>query len=203
MFVGRVLGSLRAGKTVNRPICRDEPWQSGLFFAAGSKRPLRILSIRPVAARRSSGLQQLHEHRGDQQVRFINSCIAVDIYGQVRAETAGYKQVSGTGGQLTRNRRSHRSNGGKSFSYACRPPERPRTAGVILITPILPPFCGHTPRSCTGFIVTEYAQQFQGQVHLGTRGGNADRHLPSGFRDDMIREAEKMGIWSNTSKREY
>ena len=23
------------------------------------------------------------------------------------------------------------------------------------------------------------------------------------FRDDMIREAEKMGIWSNTSKREY
>ena len=30
----------------------------------------------------------------------INSCVAVDLYGQVAAESSGVRQISGTGGQL-------------------------------------------------------------------------------------------------------
>ena len=30
----------------------------------------------------------------------INSCIAVDLYGQVCSESAGTRHISGTGGQL-------------------------------------------------------------------------------------------------------
>ena len=30
----------------------------------------------------------------------INNCIAVDLFGQVSAESVGTRQVSGTGGQL-------------------------------------------------------------------------------------------------------
>jgi acyl-CoA hydrolase len=30
----------------------------------------------------------------------INNCIAVDLYGQICAESAGLRQISGTGGQL-------------------------------------------------------------------------------------------------------
>ena len=45
----------------------------------------------------------------------INSCIAVDLYGQVCAESAGLRQISGTGGQLDYLTGAAMSCGGKAF----------------------------------------------------------------------------------------
>ena len=45
----------------------------------------------------------------------INSCIAVDLYGQTCAESAGLRHISGTGGQLDYLTGAAMSRGGKAF----------------------------------------------------------------------------------------
>ena len=45
----------------------------------------------------------------------INNCISVDLYGQICAESAGTRQISGTGGQLDFLEGAAVSPGGKAF----------------------------------------------------------------------------------------
>ena len=45
----------------------------------------------------------------------INNAIDMDLFGQVNAESAGTKHISGTGGQLDFVMGAYLSNGGKSF----------------------------------------------------------------------------------------
>ena len=45
----------------------------------------------------------------------INNIVDLDLFGQVNAESAGTKQISGTGGQLDFVMGAYLSNGGKSF----------------------------------------------------------------------------------------
>ena len=45
----------------------------------------------------------------------INNAVDIDLYGQVNAESAGVKQISGAGGQLDFVMGAYLSNGGKSF----------------------------------------------------------------------------------------
>ena len=45
----------------------------------------------------------------------INNAIDMDLFGQVNAESAGIKHISGTGGQLDFVMGAYLSKGGKSF----------------------------------------------------------------------------------------
>lgn len=45
----------------------------------------------------------------------INSCVQVDLMGQVASESIGYKQISGTGGQVDFVRGAARSKGGRAI----------------------------------------------------------------------------------------
>ena len=45
----------------------------------------------------------------------INNAIDMDLFGQVNAESAGLKHISGTGGQLDFAMGAYLSKGGKSF----------------------------------------------------------------------------------------
>ena len=45
----------------------------------------------------------------------INNAVDIDLYGQVNAESAGIKQISGAGGQLDFVLGAYLSKGGKSF----------------------------------------------------------------------------------------
>ena len=45
----------------------------------------------------------------------INNAVDIDLYGQINAESAGTKQISGAGGQLDFVLGAYLSNGGKSF----------------------------------------------------------------------------------------
>ena len=45
----------------------------------------------------------------------LNSCIAVDLYGQVCSESAGTRQISGTGGQLDFVTGAYAADHGKAF----------------------------------------------------------------------------------------
>jgi acyl-CoA hydrolase len=132
----------------------------------------------------------------------INGCISADLYGQVVSESAGTRQISGTGGQVDFVEGAMISPGGKSF-LAMTSTHKDRDGN--LCSNILPKFTGGdivtTPRAAVHYIVTE-----QGMVDL--RGRNTWERAElmisiahPDFRDDLIRAAEKQGIWRKSNKR--
>lgn len=134
----------------------------------------------------------------------INSCVGIDLYGQVCSESSGYRHLSGTGGQLDFVLGAFLSKNGKSFM--CTHSTRTKKDGTMesLIHPVLAPgSIVTTPRAAVQYVVTEY-----GAVNLkGKSTWQRAESLVSiahpDFREELIREAEKMGIWRNTSKIEF
>lgn len=84
----------------------------------------------------------------------INSCIEVDLMGQVASETIGLRQFSGTGGQVDYVRGAAWSKGGKSIMAM------PSTAVGGKVSRIVP-FLAHgsavtTSRNDVDYVITEY-----------------------------------------------
>lgn len=131
----------------------------------------------------------------------INSCISVDLYGQICAETAGTRQISGTGGQLDFLTGAAMSRGGKAF--VCMTSSFTDKAGVRH-SRVLPTFNGDIvtdPRSQAYFLATEY-----GVVNLAgrTTWERAEMLVSIAhpdFRDALITAAEKQHIWRKSNRR--
>lgn len=125
----------------------------------------------------------------------INSCISVDLYGQVSSESSGTRQISGTGGQLDFLEGASLSKGGKSF--LCLPSSHVDKNGKRHSN-IKPTFQGDiitSPRSQAYYIVTEY-----GAVNLEGRTTWERAELlisiaHPDFREALIMAAEKQGLW--------
>ena len=84
----------------------------------------------------------------------INSAIQVDLYGQVCADTLGYQQYSGVGGQVDFVRAASYSPGGKSI-IAFPSTNKKKTISRI-VTKLNEGACVTTSRFDVHFIVTEY-----------------------------------------------
>ncbi len=137
-----------------------------------------------------------HEH-----LISINSCIAVDLYGQICAESVGLRQISGTGGQLDYVTGAAMARGGKAFicmhSFLLDK-KGERNSNIV------PHFQGDIvtdPRSQAYYIVTE-----QGVVNLvgRTTWERAEMLISIAhpdFRDQLIAAADRQGIWRRSNKR--
>ena len=131
----------------------------------------------------------------------INNCISVDLYGQINAESVGFRQISGTGGQLDYLTGAAMARGGKAF--ICLDSSF-RDKNGELHSNIRPHFCGDIvtdPRSQAYYIVTEY-----GAVNLTGRSTweRAEMLISVAhpdFRDELVAAAEKQGIWRKTNKK--
>ena len=132
----------------------------------------------------------------------INGCVAVDLYGQVAAESAGNRQISGTGGQLDFLAGASASRGGKAF-ICMKSTYHDKLDGTVH-SRIVPQFDGDiitSPRSEVYFIATEY-----GVVNLEGMSTWERAELLIGiahpdFRDELIREAEERRIWRRSNRR--
>lgn len=131
----------------------------------------------------------------------INSCVAMDLYGQVAAESSGSRQISGTGGQLDFLIGASASHGGKAF-ICMSSVYRDRDGETH--SRIVPQFNGDiitSPRSQVYFLATEY-----GVINLEGRSTweRAEALISiahPAFRDRLIREAQERRIWRRSNKR--
>ncbi|MBQ9179569.1 MAG: butyryl-CoA:acetate CoA-transferase [Firmicutes bacterium] len=131
----------------------------------------------------------------------INGCLGADLFGQVSSESFGPKHFSGTGGQLDFALGAYASKGGKSF--ICTHSAKTLKDGSIVssITPTLQEgTIVTTPRAAVHYFVTEYgAVNLKGKSTYERAEALISVAHPE-FREDLIKDAEKMGIWSRTSK---
>lgn len=117
----------------------------------------------------------------------INSCVQVDLAGQVCAESIGLKQISATGGQADFIRGANRSRGGKSI-IALPSVTKDKTSKIV---PMLDPGATvTTPRTDVRYIVTEYgvASLFGKTLRERARALIGIAHPD--FRDGLIAEFE-------------
>lgn len=120
----------------------------------------------------------------------INNALAVDLMGQITAETLGKNQLSVAGGQIPFVLGAWLSNGGRAITVL---PSTARDGTVSRIMPVLPLGTAVTiQRNCADFIVTEY-----GVAQL--RGKSARRRVEEliavahpDFRAELRKEAQKL-----------
>lgn len=131
----------------------------------------------------------------------INNAVDIDLFGQVSSESSGTKHISGAGGQLDFVLGAYLSNGGKSFiclSSTVTGKEGNMTSRIV---PTLKEGSAVTAaRPNTHYVVTEY-----GKVNLkGMSTWQRTEALISiahpQFRDQLIKDAEKMKIWRKSNK---
>ena len=131
----------------------------------------------------------------------INNAVNLDLFGQVNAESAGTKPISGAGGQLDFVLGAYLSKGGKSF-ICCSSTFTTKDGELkSRILPTLDPGSIVTDtRANIHYLVTEY-----GKVNLkGLSTWDKAEAIISvahpNFREQLIAEAEKMHIWRRSNR---
>ncbi len=132
----------------------------------------------------------------------INSCIAFDLYGQVCSETAGLRQISGTGGQLDFVTGAFESENGKAFLAA---PSTFTDKQGERHSSIVPYFDRGdvitTPRSQAPYLVTEYGVANLSGLTTWQRAAAIIDIAHPDYREELIRAAEKQKIWRKSNRR--
>lgn len=122
----------------------------------------------------------------------INSCLEVDFYGQVCAESIGSKHYSGTGGQSDFVRGANMSKNGKSF-IAFPSTTKGGTVSRI-VSSLTPGAVVTTSKNDVDYIVTEYGvAKLKGKTLRQRTKALIDISHPK-FREQLIHEAQKMNI---------
>jgi butyryl-CoA:acetate CoA-transferase len=132
----------------------------------------------------------------------INNAMEVDLFGQISAETAGTRHISGAGGQLDFVLGAYLSKGGKSF-MCCSSTVKDKKGGTAQsrIIPTLKPGTVVTDtRACGHYLVTEYGiANLKGLASWQKAEAIIGLAHPD-FRENLIKAAEELRIWRRSNK---
>jgi len=127
----------------------------------------------------------------------INSAIEVDLTGQVCADSIGHLPYSGIGGQLDFIRGAARSKGGVPVIAL---PATAQDGRVSRIVPALKPGAGVvTSRGDVHYVVTEFGVAYLHGKNLRQRAEALGQIAHPTFRDELTREACRMGFLKRLS----
>ncbi len=196
MFVDSLMKLYQAGKITGAHKTLDR-FQMTYCFAAGSSQLYEFLDRNPACFAGPVDYTNL-PHRIMQNERAVSICNAaqIDLTGQACAESAGLRQISGTGGQLQFMRGAYASRGGKAFLCMSSTYERngrrdsrivPRLADSNVVT---------TPRTDVMYVVTEYGLTNLKGKSVPERARALINLAHPEFRDDLERTARDYGFLS-------
>ncbi len=203
MFVDAYVDMIESGR-MNGAMKEIDKWRTSYTFALGSTRMYDYLNNNPACA--SYSVDYTNDPKVISRLNnfvSINNAVQVDLYSQVNAESEGFKQISGNGGMWDFVLGAQWSNGGKSFICLM---STYRDKDGSLRSRIVPTFSPGSittiPRQMVDYIVTEYgAVQLRGKP-TWMRAEMIISIAHPDFRDDLVKQAEKMGIWRRSNKKD-
>ncbi len=134
-------------------------------------------------------------------LRSINNTLMVDLFGQACSESAGPRQISGSGGQADFAIAGFKSNGGKSFLCLSSTYDDKEGNLKSRILPMLPQgSIVTTPRTFVDYIVTENGIARLKGKSTWERAELLVSLADESFRDELVSAAGKMNIWRKTNK---
>jgi len=171
-------------------------------FAMGSKRLYDFLDDNPVCAIYPVDYtNDPYIIAQNDNVMAINNALEVDLYAQVASEASGFKQISGTGGQMDFIVGSFKSRGGKGFICISSTYQDPQGNIHSRIRPALSPGTVVTlPRSLNYYVATEYGMVMLKGKSTWERAEALINIAHPDFREQLIGEARKMNIWSRSNR---
>ncbi len=201
MYVDAFVDIARAGKITGSKKNIDR-FRQTFAFGAGTKKMYDYLNENPeVMSAPVDYTNDIRQISALDNFISINNAVDVDLYGQVNAESAGTKQISGAGGQQDFVLGAYLSKGGKSF--ICVSSTYTTKTGELKsrIVPTLTPGSIVTDtRPNTHYLVTEYGKVCLKGLSAWERAEAIISIAHPQFRDELIKEAEKMHIWRRSQK---
>ena len=132
----------------------------------------------------------------------INGAVDIDLFGQVSSESSGIHHISGAGGQQDFVMGAYLSKGGKSFICCSSTVTNKKTGEVT--SRIRPTLIEGSIATCTRsnlhYLVTEYGKVNVKGMSTWQRAEALIGIAHPKFRDELIQDAEKMGIWRRSNK---
>ena len=202
MYVDAFVDIAKAGKINGKNKTLDYGRQV-FAFAAGTKKLYDYVNKNPdVMGAPVDYTNDVHVISQLDKFISINNIVDLDLFGQVNAESAGIKHISGTGGQLDFVMGAYLSKGGKSF--ICLSSAMKGKDGQLK-SRIVPTLTNGSictdPRSTIQYLVTEYGMINLKGLNTWQRAEQIISIAHPQFRDALIKDAEKMGIWRKSNKR--
>lgn len=201
MYVDAFVDIARAGK-INGSKKNIDRFRQTYAFGAGTKKMYDYLNENPELM--SAPVDYTNDVRNIAKLDnfiSINNAVDFDLFGQINAESAGTKHISGAGGQLDFVMGAYMSHGGKSI--VCCSSTFTRKDGTVesRIQPTLAPGSIVTDtRANTHYLVTEYGKVCLKGLSTWERTEKIISIAHPDFRDWLIEEADKMHIWRRSNK---
>lgn len=201
MYVDAFVDISNAGK-INGSKKNIDRFRQTYAFGAGTKKLYDFLDDNPQCM--SAPVDYTNDVRTISAIdnfMSINNAVDVDLFGQVNAESSGIKHISGAGGQLDFVLGAYLSKGGKSF-ICCSSTFTTRDGQLkSRILPTLNPGTIVTDtRANIHYLVTEYGKVNLKGLSVWQKCEAIISVAHPEFRDELIKDAEKMNIWRRSNK---
>lgn len=201
MYVDAFVDIAKAGKITGAKKNIDR-YRQTYAFGAGTKKMYDYLNDNPECM--SAPVDYTNDIRSISALDnfiSINNTVDIDLYGQVNAESAGIRNISGAGGQLDFVLGAYLSKGGKSFICCSSTFTNKQGEKVSRIRPTLANGSIVTDtRANIHYFVTEYGKVNLKGLSTWQKAEAIISVAHPDFRDELIKEAESMHIWKRSNK---
>ncbi len=201
MYVDAFVDIANAGK-INGSKKNFDTGRQTYAFGAGTKKMYDYLDDNPECM--AAPVDYTNDvHRISMLDNFIsiNNAVNIDLFGQINAESSGLKHISGAGGQLDFVLGAYLSKGGKSFicfSSTFRAKDGQLQSRIM--PTLVPGSIVTDTRANAQYVVTEFGMVNLKGLATWQRAEALISIAHPDFRDELIKEAEKMNIWRRSNR---
>ncbi len=188
MFSDGVVDLIQAGVITNK--CKQiDQGQCVATFLMGTRKLYDFVDNNPMVQMKPVDI--VNDPRvicQNDNVVSINSCVEVDLMGQVCSESVGLKQISGVGGQVDFVRGANMSKGGRTIMAM---PATAAKGTISKIVPLLAEGAAVTTSRCdVDYVVTEYGVAKLHGCTLKERARQLIHIAAPEFRESLKQEYE-------------